>query len=314
MSSHDPDSVNTSPDAAAPGRVERATALAFRAGDWAERRVPGVTMARAALERERLAAAGLLAGGIAYRLFLWLLPFGLVVAAVASFWIENDRQSAEEVGDEFGLTAVATRSALDAIAEGSRARWYFLLVGVPLLLWFSAGVVRALRLAFSVAWGLRPGRLRRPLRAVAAFNGTVVGLFALSLVAAWLREQIGGVGLAFTLLLLAVYVGLAAWVLNLLPHDDAPWTALLPGAALVAVGFQALHLVVVLYLAPKVGRSSELYGALGTATVLLLWLYLIARLLVASAFLNAALWERRSGTVSGSRAPSGAPATTRGPR
>ena len=50
-----------------------------------------------------------------------------------------------------------------------------------------------------------------------------------------------------------------------------------------------------LYLAPRIGRSSELYGALGAATVILLWLYIIARLITLSAFLNATLWERRQG-------------------
>ena len=63
---------------------------------------------------------------------------------------------------------------------------------------------------------------------------------------------------------------------------------------LLALGTQAIHLVVALYLAPKLGRSSELYGALGAATVVLLWLYLLARLVVAGAFLNAALWEHKS--------------------
>jgi uncharacterized BrkB/YihY/UPF0761 family membrane protein len=46
-------------------------------------------------------------------------------------------------------------------------------------------------------------------------------------------------------------------------------------------------------LVPRLGRSSELYGSLGAATVILLWLYIIARLITLSAFLNATLWERR---------------------
>ena len=49
-----------------------------------------------------------------------------------------------------------------------------------------------------------------------------------------------------------------------------------------------------LYLVPRLGRSSELYGSLGAATVILLWLYIIARLVTLSAFLNATLWERRT--------------------
>ena len=74
-----------------------------------------------------------------------------------------------------------------------------------------------------------------------------------------------------------------------LPHRADSWRAHLPGALLLAVGFQVLQLVVVLYLAPKLGRSSQLYGSLGAATVILLWLYLMARLIVAAAFLNASL-------------------------
>ena len=87
-------------------------------------------------------------------------------------------------------------------------------------------------------------------------------------------------------------VGQRLWIMDKLPHRSDSWRDLLPGALLVAFGAQVIHLAVVLYLAPKIGRSSELYGALGAATVILLWLYLIARLIVASAFLNAALWHR----------------------
>ncbi len=78
----------------------------------------------------------------------------------------------------------------------------------------------------------------------------------------------------------------------MLPSRAAGWRAFLPGAILVAVGTQLVHLFVALYLAPRLGRSSELYGALGAATVILLWLYLEARLFVGAAFLNACLWER----------------------
>jgi uncharacterized BrkB/YihY/UPF0761 family membrane protein len=75
----------------------------------------------------------------------------------------------------------------------------------------------------------------------------------------------------------------------------------------VAIGIQALHLFVAFYLAPRLGRSSELYGSLGAATVILLWLYIIARLLTFSAFLNAHLWERRQAATAAARPPAEAP-------
>jgi uncharacterized BrkB/YihY/UPF0761 family membrane protein len=79
-----------------------------------------------------------------------------------------------------------------------------------------------------------------------------------------------------------------------LPHArDAGWRDLLPGALLLAAGAQVLHLVTVFYLAGRIESASELYGALGSASAVLLWLYLIGRLVVGSAVLNATLWERR---------------------
>ena len=81
--------------------------------------------------------------------------------------------------------------------------------------------------------------------------------------------------------------------MSLLPHRAERWPDLLPGALLLAVGFQLVQVAVVFYFAPKLERSSELYGVLGVAAVLLVWLYIIARLATAAAFLNATLFERR---------------------
>jgi uncharacterized BrkB/YihY/UPF0761 family membrane protein len=72
-----------------------------------------------------------------------------------------------------------------------------------------------------------------------------------------------------------------------------PWTALVPGAGLFAVGFLAFTLAVSLYFAPRAARASTVYGSLGLALVLLVSLFLFARLAVAAAELNATLWERR---------------------
>jgi membrane protein len=273
-------------------RLDDARDRARRAGDWANERVPGATLLNVALERERIAAAGLIAGGLAYRLFFWLLPLGLVIAAVLSFWVDADRLAAADAAHEFGMSATAVQSAMNAIAEQHHARWYFLLAGIALVVWFGSGVVRALHVAHSVAWGIRPARLRRPMTAGLVFSGIVALLIAVSASTQLLRAQLGGTGLWLTLFLAAFYLGSVLWIMDKLPHRSDSRRDLLPGALLVAFGAQVIHLAVVLYLAPKIGRSSELYGALGAATVILLWLYLIARLIVASAFLNAALWHR----------------------
>ena len=281
-------------------RLAEAQERMRRAGDWANEHVPGAFLVNVALERERIAAAGLLAGGLAYRLFFWLLPLGLVLAAIASFWVDADQRGAADAAREFGMGGAAVQSAMDAIAEQHHARWYFLAAGIVLVVWFSMGVVRALNVAFSVAWGMRPERLRRPVKAAVAFTGIVILLMAATALTQFLREQLGAMGLLLTFGLLAFYLVGVLWIMEKLPHRGTDWRDLLPGALLVALGAQLIHLVVVLYLAPKIGRSSELYGTLGAATVLLLWLYLVARLIVAAAFLNAAIWEHRAGVEAGS--------------
>jgi membrane protein len=255
--------------------------------------LPGAPLVTAALERERMAAAGLLAGGLAYRLFFWLVPLGLVFAAVLSFWYEDDRGGLEEAASEFGLGGAATRSALEAIAQESHARWYFLVAGILLLGWFTAGVVRALIVAHAIAWRVRPEKPAHPLKAILFFNGAILAVIFASGVTQFLREQLPGPGIAITLALVGFYFAMLLFVLDKLPNRARSWRDLLPEAIVVAVGMQVLHLVVVLYLAPKLGRSSELYGALGAATVILLWLYLVARLIVSGAFLNAMLVDRR---------------------
>jgi membrane protein len=275
-------------------RLMRARDQARQAGDWANERLPGAPLVVAALERERLAAAGLLAGGLAYRLFFWLVPLGLVLASVLSFWVDEDRVGLQDAARNFGISGAATQSAMKAISEQHHARWYLLLAGLVLLVWFGIGVIRALNVAHSIAWNIRPERLRRPLFAGVAFSGIVISLIAVSASTQFLREEYGVTGLWLTVALFVFYLGAVLWIMDKLPHRSASWRDLLPGALLVALGTEVIHLVVVLYLVPKLGHSSELYGALGSATVILLWLYLLARLLVAAAFLNAALWDHRT--------------------
>jgi uncharacterized BrkB/YihY/UPF0761 family membrane protein len=141
---------------------------------------------------------------------------------------------------------------------------------------------------------------------VASAGGFVVFALAaigVTLVAAWLRDRASGPGLLVTVLIVALYGGLWLVASLRLPHAECPWTALLPGALLASLGAQVLHLVSVYYLAEKLQSSSELYGALGSAAAVLLWLFLIGRLIVASALLNATLWERRQARERARSAP-----------
>ena len=93
-----------------------------------------------------------------------------------------------------------------------------------------------------------------------------------------------------TLLLTTAIALFAMW---LLPNRATHPRELLPGAALVALGGVLVQIAVVFYFAPRLGRSEETYGAFGAAATMLIWLYVICRLITSAAFLNSTLWTRR---------------------
>jgi uncharacterized BrkB/YihY/UPF0761 family membrane protein len=262
--------------------------------------LPWAPRAIESFEREQRSGAGLLAGGLAYRLFFWLVAFGLLVAATASFWVRSSEASMEDAAKSFGLSGVATQSAASAVRDGSNARWYLLVSGLVLVAYFGLGAVRALRVAAFIAWQMKPTRLRKPTRASAMFTGLfVLGLTATTLMT-WVRHHSGVLGLVVTIGALAGYVALAVVVFDLLPHPSGiTWRSQLPGAVLAAAGLTALHVFVVYYLSGKLERSPKLYGTLGAATVVLLGLYLIARVLVSAMFLNATLAHARGSPDAG---------------
>lgn len=254
----------------------------------------GIRDAIASFQWEQRTGAVLLAGGLAYRLFLWLVPFGLFIAAIASFWVRESERSLEDAARSFGLGGVAARSAASAVEDGSRARWYLLIAGLSLMLWAGLGAVRALRVASRIAWAVDATRLRQPVRASAVFTAVCVIGLAASMSASWARHHLAAWGVVITVADIVVYAPLALFAFMRLPRAPGPWRNHLPGALLVGGGVTGVHLFLAYYLAAKLERSPSLYGTLGAATVVLLVLFLIARLIVSALFLNATLARARS--------------------
>ncbi len=254
--------------------------------------LPGAPLVREVLETERELGGGLIAGGVAFRIFLWLVPFGLVVAALLSFWGEHDPAGLERASREFGVGAASAEAAAEALQAGDRNVVLVLVFGLVALGWFTLGAVRALVLAHALAWQLKPQRIRRPLLVIGIFNGLFV-LSALSSAGlAWLREQVGMSAILGSVIALAASTAIVLCAMWLLPRRATSVRDLLPGALVVSVGAQLVSVAVVFYFAPRLGRSEETYGAFGAAATMLIWLYVISRLVTIAAFLNSTLWLR----------------------
>jgi uncharacterized BrkB/YihY/UPF0761 family membrane protein len=256
-------------------------------------KLPGAPLVREVLQNERELGGGLIAGGVAFRIFLWLVPFGLVAAAVLSFWSEQDPDGLESAARRFGVGAAAAQAASEALQFGDRNAFFVLAFGLVLLAWFTLGAVRALVLAYALAWQLERPRIRRPLRAITVFNGLFLLAVLSSAGETWLEAEIGRTALLGTALTFMLTTGIALFAMWLLPHRATHGRELLPGALLVTVGHQLVQIAVIFYFAPRLGRSEETYGAFGTAATMLVWLYVLSRLVTGAAFLNATLWWRR---------------------
>ena len=91
------------------------------------------------------------------------------------------------------------------------------------------------------------------------------------------------------LLVALVTIGAALLAMTLLPRAGRPWPVVIPGALFFGVVVRGLVLATGVYFADRISRANDLYGALGIAIVVLLWLYLLAWGWVAAQFLNAGI-------------------------
>jgi membrane protein len=238
-----------------------------------------------AAERNRRVAATVLAGGFAYRIFLWLLPFGLILGGGLGFADANGTEEAVQGG---GLPGAVTNAIGDAARSSQSNSWWLLATGVPLLLWAGFSGAKAIQLIHSLVWDEPPPK-PKPLQMSLAFTGAICAFLAAVGLTWWVRDD--WPGLLAPVLMLAPLAGL--WLLASvhLPHRDAPWQALVPGALLVALGFQVLHEVVGHFLVPKLEQSTSLYGDLGATTTFLFFMYMTSILVVTAPVLNSSLYD-----------------------
>ncbi len=248
----------------------------------------------AAAEHDEKIGGGILAGAVAFRLFLFMVPlvFVLVVVfGIGTGLAGEDTQSAAKSAGALGLLArsfssVAGRSTWDRIVG--------LVVG-GFALWLTArSALKVLRVTSALTWRVPVTKLARPGRAVAVFIGVILGAGVLTQVLGWLREASSLGGFVATMVFVLVPFGL--WLffsVRAFPHpEDVGWRSMVPGALLVGIGVEVMHLITIYFIAHEVEAKSETYGAIGIALAMLLWAYLMGRVLIAGNVLNAALWYR----------------------
>ena len=238
-------------------------------------------------------AGPLISGAVAFRMFLWLLPLTLISVVGFGLLASASHSSTQSLARTAGVRGLAAQSISQATSTSTRGRWLLIGIGVVALVSTSSSLAKALWRCSELAWHVKRTKPPGKVRSVGALVVLACTGLATSAGISRLREE------AKSLVVVGILIAVVMWGLLwlagswLLPHGDAPWTALVPGALLVAFCAEALRVLTVYYVARKVGSSSAVYGGLGAAAALLTWFYLVARAMVGSLVLNATLWGRR---------------------
>jgi uncharacterized BrkB/YihY/UPF0761 family membrane protein len=249
-----------------------------------------------AVERDAQTGGGVLAAAVAFRFFMFLVPYAFVVVTGFGLASTAAGQNPSDAARSAGIGGLLASAIASTSTMSLANRIAALVLGGVALALTARSLVRVLWIVHRLIWGVRPSG--HPTNwAALVLVGFATVLFGTADLAAWLGIQ--SVGLRLLALILTIVASAGAWYLASwwLPHEDCEWWALLPGAALVGIGVGVLHLLTITYVAHVVSRKSSLYGSIGIALALLLWTYFAGRLLTAAIGLNASLWKRRNADI-----------------
>jgi uncharacterized BrkB/YihY/UPF0761 family membrane protein len=272
--------------ATATERTKSATAWAAETRE----RNPVVDAGFLIYERDRVSAGSVLGSAIAFRLFLFFVPFmlfGIGLVGLVSGHVDAD--SISRAGSIRGQLAEQLRSAQD---QSTTAK--LLTVATGLFLMVSAGrsLAKALVASSSLAWSAR-GNVTAKVRALAAIVGVVSSLILVSFAINRVRDEAGTAAASLSFGAgFVVYLVLIVLLMSTLPRGTSDPGAILPGAALVAIVIAGMQAFSQLYIPGKVADASDLYGGVGVAVVALGWLFIFGRSLSFAFSVNAALFER----------------------
>jgi len=284
------------------GRVARWRARADAAADRYQKRAqdqPLLGLPLALIARYTGRQGMLLASASAFRLFLWLLPLALMAAGILAAVAQSQANSAslESASKRAGITGAASQQVVTALHEGHRSWWLAVILGSVFFLWATRTLMRNLVVVNAHLWGTPVPRLKQKhvLITTLVFAGAWIALIGFAALVSQLDHAVPG-GFLATFVLSAIATA-AVWfvVCWRLPDRRRDWLDLLPGCLAFGVGLSILRIVSRVYLPARFEKSSQLYGSLGVAAVMLAWLLIIGNLIVGSALINVVWSDYRAG-------------------
>jgi uncharacterized BrkB/YihY/UPF0761 family membrane protein len=244
-------------------------------------------------ELDARVGGGILAGALAFRIFLFMVPIVYVVFTVLGAASRALGQDPAHLASNAGITGILASTVVKVEQQSAWTQIPLLLGAIVAIFITAGGLLKALYVVHWLIW--------RVPRSRPAGLGPRLVLIGVTLLASALGIAVNDVrnaaGLAGAVIAVFLVTGLSFagwwWVSWKLPHAPCPARALIPGALLMAVGADVLQILTTYWIGNLVARKTSTYGAVGVALAVLFWVYILGRIMVGSAGLNAALWYRR---------------------
>ena len=246
-----------------------------------------VTFATKLYTRDQDAFASVLGSAIALRLFLFFVP-----ANVALLGLINLLRLDSALG-----SLIESSPTTGQMAQNYKdlSVWHALgitISGLVLTLWAGRSLTRVLATCSAAAWQMRATAAKVRLGGVVALTCLLFALMVSSMLFAQIRQI--GPAVAVAVWVAVTCTVLLGWfaVQMVLPRGTTDPGAMLPGAALVGVGFAILQWVMQIYLPGKIARTTDTMGSLAATVATLGYFFLVGRMMSASFVVNAMVFQR----------------------
>ncbi|MDT3434049.1 YihY/virulence factor BrkB family protein [Haloarcula sp. 1CSR25-25] len=259
-------------------------------------RTRAVSVARHVVRTVREEEVSFLAAGIAYYMFVSLLPLLLLTLVVGT--LVGGEAFANSIVAAAGDVLSPTASTLleDALTSGA-GRGGATVLGVGVTLWSALKVFRGLDAAFGRVYGTDGpdsivGELVDGLAALGGIGIALVGLGVIGALGTVLGVQVALGGLALVPVLAVAFLPLY----YLFPDQEMTIRDAVPGAVFAGLGWTLLGTGFNVYASQA--DTYQVYGVIGGVLLLVTWFYFAGQVLLVGAAVNAALADRQLQQVS----------------
>jgi YihY family inner membrane protein len=273
----------------------------LRAIDTFQRRRPVVAVPMAVLKRFGEHGGGRLAATISYWSFFSLFPLMLAFVTILNLVLKDDPETRQELVDG-ALGQIPVLGSELSAPEAIGGSWTTILFGLLAALWTGIAAAKALQVALDEIWDIP--RFRRPNAAVQRTKALgflvllAVGISTSTLAAQYTAAFESGWMVRVTGLVVTLVVDGAVLLATFRFLTTGPNKArdMVPGTIFGGIGLVALQLLGTWVVDRYIKGASDTYGTFAIVIALLSWFFLVSRVLLYGAELNAVLahdvWPR----------------------